>query len=111
MKTFWVYILKCSDNSYYTGMTSDLDGRIYEHEHGLLKGYTSKRRPVKLVWHEEFYDVWDAIGAERQIKGWRREKKEALINGRYDLLPKLSERYTPNKNYCHPEVPEGLNNF
>ena len=89
-KTYWVYILKCSDGSFYTGSTSNIEKRLSEHQNGTIKGYTSKRRPVKLVFSEHFESVYDAISAERQIKGWRRTKKIALIKGDFDLLVKLS---------------------
>jgi len=89
-KTCWVYILKCSDGSFYTGSTSNIEKRLSEHQNGTIKGYTSKRRPVKLVFSEHFESVYDAISAERQIKGWRRVKKIALIKGDFDLLVKLS---------------------
>ncbi len=91
-KTYWVYILKCSDGSYYTGSTSNLEKRISEHQNGLIKGYTSKRFPVKLVFSEYFEDVYFAISAERQIKGWTRAKKEALINGDFELLKVLAKK-------------------
>lgn len=90
-KTYWVYILRCSDGSYYTGSTSDIEKRISEHDNGIIKGYTSKRIPVELVFSEIFEDVYNAISAERQIKGWTRAKKEALINGDFQLLHELSK--------------------
>jgi len=92
MKQYHVYILLCNDGSYYTGVTNDLDRRLYEHETGYnLSCYTYKRRPVKLVFNEPFPDVNQAIAFEKQVKGWRRAKKEAIINGNWDLLPKLSK--------------------
>jgi len=91
-KTYWVYILKCSDGSYYTGSTSNLEKRISEHKLGSIKGYTSKRLPVGLVFSEWFSDVNDAISAERQIKGWSRAKKEALTNGDFELIKILSKK-------------------
>jgi putative endonuclease len=92
MKQYFVYILLCSDNSYYTGITNNLERRLYEHENGIdPKSYTFKRRPVKLVFQEMFTEVIQAIAFEKQVKGWRRAKKEALINGNWDLLPKLSK--------------------
>ncbi len=90
-KAYWVYILKCSDGSYYTGSTSNLGKRISEHQNRLIKGYTSKRLPVKLVFSEYFDDVYFAISAERKIKGWTRAKKEALVKGDFKLLHELSE--------------------
>ncbi|GAC1309640.1 MAG: GIY-YIG nuclease family protein [Mucilaginibacter sp.] len=93
MKQYFVYILLCSDNSYYTGITNDIERRLYEHESGLDPGsYTCKRRPVKLVFQETFTEVVQAIAFEKQIKGWKRRKKEAMINGDWDLLPELSKR-------------------
>jgi len=89
-KTYWVYILKCSDDSFYTGSTSNIEKRLSEHQNGTIKGYTSSRRPVKLVFSDFFDRAYDAISAERQIKGWRRAKKKALIKGDFDLLAKLS---------------------
>jgi predicted GIY-YIG superfamily endonuclease len=91
MRSSWVYILKCSDGSYYTGCTTNLGKRISEHVHRLIDGYTTKRLPVKLVWSQEFPEIRFAIQAERQIKGWSRKKKEALIKGDLDLLHNLAE--------------------
>ena len=92
LKTYWVYLLKCSDGSYYTGSTSNLEKRISEHQNGLIKGYTSKRLPIELVFSEYFEDVYFAITAERQIKGWTRAKKKALINGDFELLKVLAKK-------------------
>ena len=90
MKDYFIYILKCSDDSYYTGVTNNLEKRINEHQSGLIKGYTSSRLPVKLVFSERFTDINDAIRFEKQVKGWTRKKKEALINRDFDLLVKIS---------------------
>ncbi|MCW8811880.1 MAG: GIY-YIG nuclease family protein [Ignavibacteriaceae bacterium] len=92
MKDYFVYILKCADDSYYTGITNNLKKRISEHQSGLIKGYISSRLPVKLVFSERFSDVNDAIRFEKQVKGWSRKKKEALINKDFDLLLKLSNK-------------------
>jgi len=91
-KTYWVYILKCSDGSYYTGSSSNIEKRISEHQQGAIKGYTSNRRPVELIFSEYFDDVHNAISAERQIKGWSRAKKEALIKGDFKLLKELAKK-------------------
>jgi putative endonuclease len=91
MKQSWVYILKCSDGSYYTGCTTNLEQRIQEHNFKRYDNYTSLRLPVKLVYSQKFSEINDAIGAERQIKGWSRKKKEALINGDFELLHNLAE--------------------
>ena len=90
----FVYILRCSDGSYYVGSTSgSLEKRLAEHEAGAFDGYTSHRRPVSLVFQQAFERIEDAIAAERQIKGWRREKKEALIRGDIAALPGLARRH------------------
>ena len=91
MKTYCVYILKCRDKSYYTGITNDIERRFKEHQNGIHKKcYTFNKRPLELVFTEVFFDVNQAIGFEKQVKGWTREKKEAIINGRWDLLLGLS---------------------
>jgi putative endonuclease len=90
-RKYYVYILRCSDESYYTGITNDLERRLAEHQAGVHEyAYTRSRRPVTLVFSETFDHPTKAIIFEKQVKGWRREKKEALINGRYDLLPELA---------------------
>jgi predicted GIY-YIG superfamily endonuclease len=71
----WVYLLKCADGSYYVGCTTNIDQRFGQHEAGEMPGYTSTRRPVEMLWSEEFQTVDDAIVVERQIKGWSRAKK------------------------------------
>lgn len=86
----WVYILRCSDGSYYTGSTSDLELRVAEHHAGTFGGYTASRRPVVLVFSVEAATQDEAFRFEHQVKGWSRKKKEALIAGRWDLLPELS---------------------
>jgi putative endonuclease len=91
MKDYFFYIVKCSDESYYTGVTSNLEQRINEHNYGIFKGYTPKRLPVTLVFSNRFSDVREAIRAEKQIKGWSRAKKEALIEGDFEKLVKLSK--------------------
>ena len=98
MKTYHVYILLCSDGSYYTGVTNDLDVWLMQHEQGTdPKAYTYKRRLLKLVFNEVFNDIDQAIAFEKQVKGWRREKKEAVIKGDWEKLPELSKNYTPDR--------------
>lgn len=93
----WVYILGCSDGSDYTGLTRrSPEERLAEHQAGLVEGYTKQRRPVTLLHAEHFPRLLDAMAAERQVKGWSRAKKEALIARRYDLLPGLSRRGSRN---------------
>ena len=82
----WVYILKCSDGSYYTGSAIDLEKRLAEHNNGIFDGYTAKRLPIELVFCYEMPGIHEAFLKERQIKGWSRIKKEALINGEWNKL-------------------------
>ena len=88
-----VYILKCSDGTYYTGLTKDLDGRMHEHQLGAYpESYTFGRRPVKLVWSEVSESYPEAFHWEHQIKGWSRAKKEALIAGDWPAMQWLAKR-------------------
>ncbi len=88
----YVYILECSDKSYYTGVTNNAEKRVEEHNIGIDRNsYTYTRRPVKLVFFEKFVNSLQAIQFEKQLKGWSRNKKEALINNQLDLLPELSK--------------------
>ncbi len=93
LKKGYVYILECSDGSYYTGSTIDLEKRINEHKNGLGANHTKKRLPVKLVFFEEFTRIDEAFQREKQIQGWNRNKKEALIHKNYGSLPDLSIAY------------------
>ena len=97
----WVYILRCADGSYYTGSYkgADLATRIGEHNsRKYVNAYTGKRLPVELVWSAPYDSITQAIAFERQIKGWSRAKKEALIRGDYEALPALSlSRRQPGK--------------
>jgi putative endonuclease len=90
----FVYMLKCSDGSYYVGSATgdDLTTRIAQHQSGAFMGYTWSRRPVSLVWSEHFNQITDAIAVERQIKGWGRAKKEALIKTDWASLQQLAKR-------------------
>jgi putative endonuclease len=86
-----VYILQCADNSYYTGLSNDLERRLWQHETGFYpECYTFKRRPIKLVWQTRVETSEEANRMEKQIKGWSRMKKEALIAGDIDELKRLS---------------------
>ena len=87
---FHVYILRCSDASYYIGHTDDLERRVGEHEHGGVTVYTRKRRPLKFVFSQEFPTREEALAREQQIKGWSRAKKEALIKGNWERLRRLT---------------------
>ena len=90
MKPGYMYILECSDGSYYTGSTNDLERRIAEHQAGEGARHTSKRLPVRLVYFEYFDRVSSAFYREKQVQGWSRKKKEALIKGNTEELNKLS---------------------
>lgn len=90
--SFHTYMLQCADGSYYVGHSDDLEGRIAAHQSGKAPGYTHNRRPVTLVWSEDFTDRDQAFAVERQIKGWSRAKKEALIRGDFDALQSLARR-------------------
>jgi len=93
MKKGYVYILECSDGSYYTGSTIDIEVRLQQHQNGQGANHTKKRLPVQLVYLEEFTRIDFAFHREKQIQGWSRKKKEALINGEHNQLPKLSLAY------------------
>ena len=92
MLPFYVYILKCRDRSYYTGHTDDLEKRLSEHRSGIVDCYTFKRRPVELVYFQEFVTRDEAFDAERRIKGWSRKKKEALIKQDWNLISRLGKK-------------------
>jgi len=90
---FYVYILRCSDKSYYTGHTDNLEARLYQHYHKVISScYTATRLPVELMYTTEFPTRMEALTAEYQIKGWSRKKKEALINGNWDELSRCAKR-------------------
>lgn len=88
----WMYILECYDDSYYVGSTKDLKRRLSQHQDGKGSVYTSGRLPVKLVYCEEYDRVADAFYREKQVQGWTRRKREALINGTPELLPALAKK-------------------
>jgi putative endonuclease len=93
MKLYYVYILKCLDRTYYTGFTSNLEQRFFEHQEGKhIESYKYKRRPLELVFYCEFTEVGFAIDTEKQIKKWSKAKKEALINNEYEKLPNLAKK-------------------
>ncbi len=88
---FWVYILRCSDGSYYTGHTDNLDARMHQHESSKQSGYVSSRKPFQLVWSETFESRELAIASELQIKGWSRRKKEAMMRGDWGKVSELAK--------------------
>jgi putative endonuclease len=94
MKQYIIYILRCSDGHYYIGVTNNIERRLWEHQHGWDKScYTYRRRPVELVYQEQFRDVEQAIAREKQLKGWTVKKKEALIAGDWERLKILSKSH------------------
>lgn len=91
MERGFVYILECSDGTFYTGSTKDLALRLNQHENGIGAKYTARRLPVKLLFFEEFTTVAEAFYKEKQIQGWSRKKKLTLINNKLEELSKLAE--------------------
>lgn len=87
---FWVYMLKCADDSFYIGHTDNLESRIACHHAGEVAGYTQTRRPVELVFSQSVVTREEALTAERQLKGWNRKKKIALINSEWKLIQQLA---------------------
>ncbi len=87
----YMYILLCNDGSYYTGSTKNLEKRLWQHQNGLGANFTKKRLPVKLVYCEEYSRIDDAFYREKQVQGWSRKKKEALIKQNFGDLKKFAE--------------------
>lgn len=94
----YMYILLCSNGNYYTGSTNDLERRLIDHKNGEGANFTRKHLPVELVYYEEFDRIDDAFYREKQIQGWSRKKKEALINGEFNKLRTLSECMNATKS-------------
>ncbi len=90
MAQYYVYIMTNKSRTLYTGVTNDLERRVYEHKHKLLPGFTSKYNITKLVYFEATEDVYAALNREKQIKGWLREKKTALIETANPMWKDLS---------------------
>ena len=88
----FVYMLECRDRSFYVGSTWDLERRVSEHQQGVGAAYTSRRRPVRLVWHAAYDSVAEAYSMEKRVQGWSRAKRIALVEGRLGDLPGLSRR-------------------
>jgi predicted GIY-YIG superfamily endonuclease len=99
MQLFYVYILKCRDGSYYIGHTDNLEQRLQEHQSVLFKGYTAPRRPVQLVFAQEFESRDEAFMIERKLKRWTRLKKEAVISGEFGSLRLLSKKKFIREDY------------
>jgi len=96
--SFWIYLLRCADGSFYAGHTDDLDKRIGEHATGACGGYTATRLPVELVWSQDCSTRIEALNFERQIKGWSRAKKEALIRGDWNEVSRLAKCRSGNRD-------------
>jgi putative endonuclease len=92
MSKGYMYILECADTSFYTGSTKYLDTRFQQHQNGQGANYTKRRLPVKLVYYEEYLRIDEAFRHEKQVQGWSRKKKLALIEGKPELLPKLAKK-------------------
>jgi putative endonuclease len=87
-----MYILRCRDDSYFVGSTRDLEHRLEQHSLGAVESYTSSRLPVKLLYAEEYDRIDEAYAREKQVQGWNRKKREALIRGEHERLEWLSSR-------------------
>ena len=98
LMTFWVYLLRCADRSYYVGHTDDLDKRIAQHRRGEIAGYTTTRRPVQFLHAEAFTTREEALAAERQLKGWSRKKKEAWARSDWAEVSRLGQRRTSTRS-------------
>lgn len=94
----YMYILRCSNGTYYTGSTKYLERRLQKHQNGKGANFTRKHLPVELIYYEKFQRIDEAFYREKQVQGWSRKKKEALINGEYNKLPELSKNYTQFKS-------------
>ena len=92
----YMYILRCGNGSYYTGSTTNMELRLEEHRDGIGANFTSKNLPVEVVYVEEFDRIDEAFYREKQIQGWNRKKKEALIKGKPEALPGLSKSKKQN---------------
>ena len=110
--TFWAYMLHCRGGSFYVGQTDNLDQRMAQHSTGHFPGFTSERLPVELVWSQEFTTRFEAIEAERRIKGWSRKKKLALIRGDWDAISRYArgkeEKDDPSTSSGQTEESENL---
>jgi len=93
---FHAYLLRCNDGSYYAGHTDDLDLRMGQHQSGVMGGYTAARRPLTLVWTDDFPTREEAQAAERRLEGWSRAKKEALIADDWDGVRALARNRQAN---------------
>lgn len=103
-----MYILECADGSYYTGSTIDLNKRLAQHLAGEGANHTRKRLPVRLVYFEAYTSITEVFYREKQVQGWSRKKKQALINGDFDKLPELSRNYMQYERPGKEKEPSSL---
>ena len=103
-----MYLLECSDGSYYTGSTKNLERRLAQHQAAEGANHTKKRLPVKLVYYEEFQRIDEAFYREKQVQKWNRKKKEALIKGEFDQLPELAIAYRDKNGASRASAPADL---
>ena len=103
--SFWVYILKCNDDSYYTGHTDNLELRVAMQQTGKIDGYTGSRLPITLLFSEQFTTRFDALEMERRIKTWSRKKKEAMMRGDWDEVSRLAQNRS--QSLVPPQPPGG----
>jgi len=106
--TFWTYMIQCADGSYYTGHTDDIDFRIAQHHAGKGSQHTRNRRPLKVVWTQDFPSRYEALAAERRIKGWSRAKKEALIERDWEKLSILARNRQGRPSTSSGRTDEGI---
>ena len=105
---YYVYIVECKDGSYYTGITNNLDRRLWEHNSGYNEScYTFNKRPVKLRYYEHFTNVLSAIAFEKQIKGWSRKKKEALFKNDWEEISRLAKSPKSKEDQNNPSTSSG----
>ena len=104
MQEFYVYILRCSDGSFYTGHTDDLAKRMAEHQDLHYPCYTSSRLPIELIFHATFGARDEAIAAERQVKGWNRAKKQALADNDFERLHMCTKKQKNKKTKNNPSM-------
>ena len=102
---YFVYIVQCSDNSYYTGVTNSVERRVYEHNNSNDdSSYTFDKRPVKLIFYQPFQDIHQAIAFEKQLKGWTRKKKEALIENNWDKIKEFAVCINSTSHLNHKQT-------
>jgi putative endonuclease len=105
---YYVYIVQCKDDSYYTGICNDIERRLWQHNTGIDKDcYTYKRRPVELKYYQRFQYVTEAIKWEKQLKGWSRKKKEALFNEDWNEIKRLAKSSTVETKPGNPSTSSG----